>query len=168
MHGLGNALIGDWHRPLYAAVKAVALFLTAAVALRLVGHRTPAGFGPFDWLAAGAVGAIVGRTATAFDASWLSGSAALLAVLAVHAVVVRLRYFKPVRRVVDPPPVILIRHGRVDHQALRRSGMTEDDLAALLRQQNHTSPEAISLAVLEPRGEVSILAGADDPSARPA
>ncbi|ORV61138.1 hypothetical protein AWC06_12200 [Mycobacterium fragae] len=35
-------------------------------------------FTPFDWVTAVAVGAIVGRTATAADTSWLTGTSALL------------------------------------------------------------------------------------------
>ncbi len=106
-------LIGDWHRAFYAAVKALALFLTAAAAFRLTERRTMAEFAPFDWVAAVAVSALVGRTATATDASWLTGAAALVALLATHSAVTRLRFVPPVGRLVDPPLRILIRDGHV-------------------------------------------------------
>lgn len=60
---------------MHAAIKAAALLLTALIAFRLTTRRAPAQFAPFDWVVAVAVGAIVGRTATASDASWLTGRA---------------------------------------------------------------------------------------------
>ncbi|GII30361.1 YetF domain-containing protein [Planotetraspora mira] len=157
MNSFGDALIGDWHRAVYAAVKAVALFLTAAVAFRLTERRTMAEFAPFDWVAAVAVGALVGRTATATDASWLTGAAALVALLAVHTAITRLRFVPLVGRLVDPPLRILIRDGRVDRRNLRRCGLTEADLEAVLRQHGHLGPDGIHLAIFEAKGAVSVL-----------
>ncbi|MER5645202.1 YetF domain-containing protein [Streptosporangium sp. NPDC002524] len=157
MNGFADALIGDWHRAAYAAVKALALFLTAVVAFRLTERRTMAEFAPFDWVAAVAVGAIVGRTATASDASWLTGAAALLALLAAHAAITRLRFLPVVSRLVDPPMRILIRDGNVNWRDLRRCGLTEADLDAVLHQHGYHGPAGIHLAIFEAKGAVSIL-----------
>ncbi|MEV0970320.1 DUF421 domain-containing protein [Microtetraspora glauca] len=157
MDSFGDALIGDWHHAAYAAVKGLALFLTAAVAFRLTERRTMAEFAPFDWVAAVAVGALVGRTATASDASWLTGTAALLAILAGHAAITRLRFLPVIRRLVDPPLRILIRDGHVNQGNLRRCGLTEADLDAVLRQHGHHSTAGIHLAIFEAKGAVSVL-----------
>ena len=61
MHELITDLIGDSPSAVDAAIKAAALFFTAAAAFRLTTRRTIAQFAPFDWVAAVAVGAIVGR-----------------------------------------------------------------------------------------------------------
>ena len=158
---LQDALIGDWHVAAVAALKAVALFATALLAFRVTERRTLAEFAPFDWVAAVAVGAVVGRTATAADSSWLTGAAALLALLVVHAAVSRLRFLAPVRRMVDPPLRVLVRDGRIQRRDLRRCGLTDEDLAAVLRQQG-VRLEDVHLAVFESKGAVSIL-----PDARP-
>lgn len=157
MDGFGDALIGDWHHAAYAAVKALALFLTAAVAFRLTERRTMAEFAPFDWVAAVAVGALVGRTATASDASWLVGTAALLAILAAHAAITRLRFLPVISRLVDPPLRILIHDGHVNHRNLRRCGLTDADLDAVLRQHGHPNSADIHLAIFEAKGAVSVL-----------
>jgi uncharacterized membrane protein YcaP (DUF421 family) len=164
LDSFGDALIGDWHRAAYAAVKAMALFLTAAVAFRLTGRRTMAEFAPFDWVAAVAVGALVGRTATATDASWLTGAAALVALLAIHAAVTRLRLLPAISRLIDPPLRILIRDGQVNRRNLRRCGLTEADLDAVLRQHGHSGPSGVHLAIFEARGAVSVLPHPDAPS----
>lgn len=77
MGALTHALLGDWHDAVWAAVKALCMFLTAAAAFRFTQRRAIAEFTPFDWVTAVAVGAIVGRTATAADTAWLTGAAAL-------------------------------------------------------------------------------------------
>ena len=82
MNDLLLPFVDGWRPATYAALKALALFLTAATAFRLTLRRTIAEFTPFDWITAVAVGAIVGRTATAAGTSWLSGCAALLALTA--------------------------------------------------------------------------------------
>jgi uncharacterized membrane protein YcaP (DUF421 family) len=157
LDSFGDALIGDWHRAAHAAVKALALFLTAAAAFRITERRTMAEFAPFDWVAAVAVGAIVGRTATATDASWLTGAAALMALLAAHTVITRLRFLPILSRLIDPPLRVLIHDGHVNWRNLRRCGLTRDDLDAVLRQHGHHSPTGIHLAIFEAKGAVSVL-----------
>lgn len=159
MGALTHALLGDWHDAVWAAVKALCMFLTAAAAFRFTQRRAIAEFTPFDWVTAVAVGAIVGRTATAADTAWLTGAAALLILIAAHALVTWMRFVPTLRRMVDPPVRILIRDGRVDRRNLRRSGLTDSDLEAVLRQHGHLSARTVRLALFEEKGAVSVLAG---------
>lgn len=163
MNELLHDLIGDWHTAIHAAVKAAALFLTAAIAFRLSTRRAMAQFAPFDWVVAVAVGAVVGRTATASDASWLTGTAALLSLIGVHQLVTRLRLLPGMHRFIDPPLIVLIYRGRVEEANLRRSGLSPFDLEAVLRQHGYHSPADVHLAILESRGTVSFLAAPAEP-----
>ncbi len=156
MHDLLSQFVDGWRPPAYAVLKALALFITAATAFRLMLRRTIGEFTPFDWVTAVAVGAVVGRTATAADTSWLTGAAALLALIAAHDVVARLRFIPWVRRLVDPPVRVLIRDGQLDERNLRRCRLTQDDLDAILRQHGHRSPADVRLAVFETKGVVSV------------
>ncbi len=160
MATLSDVLIGNWHTAAQAALKALLLFLTAIVLLRVTERRTLAEFAPFDWVAAVAVGAVVGRTATAADTSWLTGAAALAALLAAHTAIARLRFLTPVRRLIDPPLRVLVHDGEVDRAALRQCGLTDDDLAAVLRQHGHPDPRDVHLAIFEAKGAVSVLSHA--------
>jgi hypothetical protein len=56
-----HALIGDLTSVGDVAIKTWAIFLTAAILFRFTERRTLAEFAPFDWIAAVAAGAIVGR-----------------------------------------------------------------------------------------------------------
>jgi uncharacterized membrane protein YcaP (DUF421 family) len=139
------------------AVKTSALFLTAAVALRFTERRTLAEFAPFDWVAAVAAGAIVGRSATATDTSWLTATAGLICLLLTHAVVARLRFVPVIRKFIDPPLQVLIRDGRIDLRNLRRCGLTIADLDAVLRQHGLLNADQVRLAVFEAKGAISVL-----------
>jgi uncharacterized membrane protein YcaP (DUF421 family) len=156
-----HALIGNLSDLPGNAVKASTLFITAAVLFRIAERRALAGFAPIDWIAAAAAGAIVGRAATATDTSWLSASIALASLLITHAAMVRLRFIPGMRRVIDPPPRVLIRDGKVLERNVRRCGLTTTDLRALLRQHGHRNPDRVQLALFEAKGIVSILS-ADD------
>lgn len=151
-------LVDGWRPAAYAAVKALALFVTAATAFRLTLRRTIAEFTPFDWVTAVAVGAIVGRTATAADTSWLTGAAALLALIAAHDVVARLRFIPWVRRLVDPPVRVLVRDGELNERNLKRCRLTHEDLDAILRQHGQQTPRDVRLALFETKGVVSVFA----------
>ncbi len=159
MHTWSQVLFGDWRGALHAVVKVVALFATAAVALRLTERRTLAEFAPFDWAAAVAVGAIIGRTATASDSSWLVGAAAIVALLLAHSALSWARFLPAFARWFDPPLRVLVQDGRVDRRQLRRCRMTQADLEQVLRQHGHAGPDGIHLAVFETKGTVSILPG---------
>ncbi len=162
MRDLLLELVGGWRPAAFAALKAIALFLTAAAAFRLTLRRTIAEFTPFDWVTGVAVGAIVGRTATAPHTSWLTGTAALLALIVAHDLVARLRFIPWVRRLVDPPVRVLIRDGRLDQRNLKRCKITRADLDAILREHGHRTPDDVRLAVCETKGIVSVF-GDDEP-----
>jgi uncharacterized membrane protein YcaP (DUF421 family) len=152
-----HALIGDPGGAVGAAVKTSTLFLTAAMLFRFTERRTLAEFAPFDWIAAVAAGAIVGRAATASDTSWLSATVALICLLVTHAVLARLRFVPGIRRFIDPPLKVLIRDGQVDRRSLRQCGLTPADLEAVLRLHGHPNAEHINLAIFEAKGAISVL-----------
>lgn len=157
MEHIIHVLIGDLPDTLDAAIKASALFLTAAILFRFTERRTLAEFAPFDWIAAVAAGAIVGRAATATDTSWLTATVALICLLLAHAVLARLRFIPGMRRFIDPPLKVLIRDRHVDLRNLRRCGLTAADLEAVLRQHGHDSTDGVHLAIFEAKGAISVL-----------
>ncbi|MBX7451458.1 DUF421 domain-containing protein [Mycolicibacterium sp. 3033] len=151
-----HELFDGWQTPLFTVAKSLTLLLTAAVAFRFAQRRTIAEFTPFDWVTAVAVGAIVGRVATAADTSWSTGAAALVTLLVAHGLTARLRFFGWFRRLVDPPVRVLVRDGAVDSANLKRAGITHSDLDAILRQHGYRDPADVELALYEAKGSVSV------------
>ncbi|SDZ20847.1 Protein of unknown function [Micromonospora pattaloongensis] len=153
-------LVGHPPELVWVGVKAVLLYVTAVVGFRISGRRTVGEVSPYDFVAAVAVGAIVGRLPSASDASYLAGLVTLLAVLLVHALVTRVRFTRVGRRLVDHPPRLLVARGQVLDDELRGAGLTRADLDALLRGHGVTDPGGIDFAVLEQQGRLSIVARA--------
>lgn len=154
-HLLGGADELGW-----VALKALLLYLTAVALLRIGPRRTLADLSAFDFVAAVAVGAIVGRLPNAHDASYLTGAVTLGAVLLGHAVVVRLHASPALGHLLEPVPRLLVAEGRVLEAELRRCGLTRADLAALLRRQGIADLGEVRFAVLETRGQLSVIRAA--------
>ncbi|UZM98619.1 DUF421 domain-containing protein [Lysinibacillus sp. MHQ-1] len=57
----------------------------------------------------------------------------------------------------DGQPTIIIKHGKIDRKALKRTGVNIDDLTMLIRQYQIFSIAEIDFAILEPNGRLSIL-----------
>lgn len=145
----------------WVVVKALLLYATALIGFRLGERRTLAEMAPFDFVAAIAVGAVVGRVPNAETTSYLAGLATLVAILAAHRIVVRLRYIPGMSPLIDGPPVVIIADGEIQERAMRRCGMTTADLTSLLRQQGIGELDEVRFAIVEPRGQLSVIRRAE-------
>jgi uncharacterized membrane protein YcaP (DUF421 family) len=152
-----HQILGDPGDVLVVAAKAVLLYATAVVGFRLAARRTLAEMNAFDFVAAVAVGAIVGRVPNADGTGYLEGLATLAAVLASHAVLTRLRRIPAVSVLTDHTPRLLVVHGQVQERQLRRSGLTRRDLEGLLRQHGYHDLDQVRYVVFESRGQVSVV-----------
>ena len=143
----------------WVAVKAGLLYATAIIGLRLGKRRILAELSPFDFVAAVAVGAIVGRIPSASDADYLAGAVTLIVALFVHALVSYLRRYSSVARLVDQSPRALVANGKILEDGLRRSGLCRADVESLLRQHGVHEVGDVEYLILEEGGKVSVVAG---------
>ncbi|MGK5451439.1 DUF421 domain-containing protein [Streptomyces radiopugnans] len=150
-------LIGDAAMLLHTAVKAVLLFAVAVIGFRLGERRTLAELAAFDFVAVVSVGAIIGRTATATDSSFLAGAVALTVILPAHRAVTRLRRRPGPARLIDQPVRLLMLDGRLRDAELRRSGLTEDDVLAVLRRHGVRRLEDVRYLLYEAKGAFSVI-----------
>jgi uncharacterized membrane protein YcaP (DUF421 family) len=141
----------------WVAAKALLLYLAAVLALRVGERRTLADLSLFDFVAAVAVGSVVGRLPSARDSSFLDGAATLATILTAHWCIVRLRRFPSLAHLLEPSPRLLVAHGEVVDGELRRCGLTRKDLHAMLRQRGVGSPKEARFVVFEQRGQLSVI-----------
>ena len=66
-------------------------------------------------------------------------------------------HWDAMRRFVEPPPLLLVRHGRVLHRNLRREFLTLDDLQAQLRMAGVSDISAVRSAFMESDGKFSVI-----------
>jgi len=76
-----------------------------------------------------------------------------------------MRRSRRVLTVVQHPPTVVVRDGEIDGAALHRAGMSEGDLAAMLRGRSVRSIREIRCAIVEAAGSLSVLM---DPAPDPA
>lgn len=152
-----DLIVGNSNLLGLVAIKALLLYLTAVVAFRVGERRTLADMSPFDFVAAVAVGAVVGRVPNANNTGYLEGAVTLVVILAAHAVITRLRYLKPVSRLIDHAPRLLVAEGQVLKRELRRSGFTYTDLEGMLRQRNIYDLSQVQYVIFEQRGKISVI-----------
>jgi uncharacterized membrane protein YcaP (DUF421 family) len=155
-----NELVGGAGGLGWVAVKAVLLFAVAVIGLRLAERRTIAQLSAFDFAVAVAVGAIIGRGATASDTSFATSAVALVTLLAAHRLVAILRRHRRVVRLIDHPPRVLVAHGELQGRELARAGLTAADVYALLREKGVGDLGQVGYLLYEPRGTVTVI-GAD-------
>ncbi|NKI94634.1 YetF domain-containing protein [Rhizobacter sp. SG703] len=65
--------------------------------------------------------------------------------------------FDSVRRFAEPPPLLLVRHGRVLHRNLRQEFLTLDDLQSQLRQNGVSNLAEVRTAFMESDGRFSVI-----------
>ena len=79
---------------------------------------------------------------------------------------------RAVHWLLNPPPLLLVRNGRIHHQNLRAQLITTEDLMEQLREQGIEDVSAVKEARLESDGNISVIrkraegGSADDVSAR--
>jgi uncharacterized membrane protein YcaP (DUF421 family) len=150
MVGSASALPG-------VAGKAVLIYATAVVGLRVAHRRTLAQWTAIDFAAAVAVGAIIGRTALAGSQSYLMGVVALGAILFAHAAVTVARGNRVLAKAVDHRVRVLVVHGRVRRGQLRICGLTEHDLVAQLRQGGVLDLSGVRYVLYEAKGDLTVV-----------
>jgi uncharacterized membrane protein YcaP (DUF421 family) len=112
------------------ALRTAAIYLVALIGLRLAGKRE---IGQMTVLAA-------------------------VVLLVLNAVVARLRLRWPrLRRLVEGSPTLLVLHGEVLADHLRREGLDEETLQAALREHGVAEVRDVEMAVLEIDGSISVV-----------
>jgi uncharacterized membrane protein YcaP (DUF421 family) len=147
----------------WVAVKAVLLFAVAVIGLRVGERRTLAQLSAFDFAVAVAIGAIIGRGATASDTSFASSAVALVTFLVAHRVVAILRRHSRIVRQIDHPPRVLVADGELREAELARAGLTAADVYALLREKGVGDLGQVGYLLYEPRGAVTLVGAGSEP-----
>lgn len=63
------------------------------------------------------------------------------------------------RRLLRPPPLLLIRNGRLQRENMKREMLQEDELMALLREHGMRSAGEVKACYLEGDGRISVIPG---------
>lgn len=129
--------------------------------VRIVGLRSFSKMTNFDFVMTVGMGSLLASAATANGwvplVQTMTAMAALFGVL-FCAAFLRQR-FDVIDAVLQNQPTFLMRDGKILHDALRKTRVTEEDLMAKLREANALDLTQVRAVVLEATGDVSVLHG---------
>jgi uncharacterized membrane protein YcaP (DUF421 family) len=139
-------------------LRSVAIFTFIFAVTRIVGRRELSTFEPFDLILLVVMGDLVQQGVTQDD---YSVTGAMIVIATMTLMTVAFSYlnfrFRPLRRVMDGEPVVLLENGRPIERNLRRERLTVAELEEKARLSQIESLDDVRLAVLETNGDISII-----------
>ncbi len=125
---------------------------------RLLGKRQVGQMTPFDLIVLMMISNVLQNAMIGPDNSVIGGMIGASAILALNWLINRLAVTsKLFERVVEGEPALLVHHGRVMQQALRRENISHEELLSNLRSQGIFDVTEVRAAVLETSGKLSVL-----------
>jgi uncharacterized membrane protein YcaP (DUF421 family) len=139
------------------SLRALVIFVTALLMLRLAHKRFFAQRNPLDMLLALIIASTLSRAINGSAAFFPTIVAGFGLVFLHRAFTWTAARFHRVGRFIKGSPVVLIDRGKVDAEALRSHSLTTNDLEEDLRLNGIEHAEAARSAILERNGEVSVI-----------
>jgi uncharacterized membrane protein YcaP (DUF421 family) len=140
------------------ALRTAAVYAVALVGLRLAGKREIGQMTVFDLVVLLLIANAVQNAMVGPDTSLTGGVLAAVVLLVLNTVLARLRLRWPrLRRLVEGSPTLLVLHGEVLADHLRREGLDQDTLEAALREHGVANVADAEMAVLEIDGSISVV-----------
>lgn len=142
---------------LAVVLSAVGIYMALLLLLRVVGQRAVASMSSFDFAAAVAIGAVMGRAILGSTPTLLAGVIGLATLFAMQVLFGLVRRGPRLQDALNNPPILLIAHGRLLRDNMRRAHVVEDELREQLRLSGVRRYEDVACMILERTGAVSVL-----------
>jgi uncharacterized membrane protein YcaP (DUF421 family) len=144
-------------------VRTAIVYVALVLGFRFLGKREAGQLSTLDLVVllviANAVqNAMVGEN-TSLGAGLVAAGVILLLDLLLHAAANR---WKPLRDVLDGEPTLLVDHGRILYDNLRKEGISDRELAVALRQNQLLRADEALYVYLETNGQISVIPRRDD------
>ncbi len=134
-------------------LRPVIVYLCLIVFLRLFGKRELAQLNPFDLVVLLSLSNTVQNAIIGDDNSVTGGIIGAFSLLAINWLLMRFLFrFPKVNAAIEGTETVLIRHGRMDEQAMKKETLTELELLSVLHKQGLDSVSQVERCVLEPNG----------------
>jgi len=139
-------------------IRAAIVYLFLWVVSRAMGKKELSGMSSFELILLVIMGDLIQQGVTQQDTSL---TAALLAVATLAVLIVSISWvtfrFERAAPVAEGLPVIVVREGRIQREALRIERLTEDEVAEEARQQGIPDLRDVLVGVLETDGKFSFV-----------
>lgn len=134
-------------------LRPVFVYLVLILFLRLFGKRELAQLNPFDLVVLLSLSNTVQNAIIGDDNSVTGGVIGAFSLLAINWILMRVLFRLPkLNQALEGTSTLLIFDGVVDHAALKRETLTEEELLSVLHKQGFDTFDEIRRCVLEPNG----------------
>lgn len=148
----------SWSDVLRVLLVGVAAYAALVLLIRASGKRSLAQMNAFDLVVTVALGSTLATILLTSDVAFVEGVAAILLLLGLQVIVALLvLWSRRFRKIVTASPALLLAHGVVDDDELRRNRVTRDDVFQAIRQSGHGNVTGIAAVVLESDGKISVV-----------
>jgi uncharacterized membrane protein YcaP (DUF421 family) len=134
------------------------VYVCLVLGFRLLGKREAGQLSTLDLVVLLVIANAVQNAMVGENTSLLAGLVAAAVILVLdlilHAAADR---WEPLRNALDGEPTILVDHGRILFENLRREGISDRELAVALRQNQLLSAEEALFVFLETNGQISVI-----------
>jgi uncharacterized membrane protein YcaP (DUF421 family) len=142
-------------------VRAALAYWALIIVVRAIGRRPGGQMTPFEFVLIFFIGGISIQAVVADDRSLTNAFTAVATVALMHVLVTTLKLrFPAFGRVVDGTPVLIFENGEWHRERMRHHGVEEADVMAAARAHGLEREEQIKYAVIERKGDISIIRAA--------
>ena len=148
VHDLVHLGVSPWEK----AIRTAAVYLALVLLLHLAGKREIAQLNAFDLVVLLLLSNVVQNAIIGNDNSLTGGLLGAAILMAINVIVVRVAFASPrIGRLLQGGPTTVVENGEVVQRALRREGITDQELVAGLRRQG-LELDDVEKVELEPEG----------------
>ena len=139
-------------------IKTIGSIILMLVVCKIVGVRQIAQITAYDYITGITIGSIAAEMAVQKDLPWYYPVVAVL----IYAITTRLIAYLTgksikMRRIFTGKPTVMINHGKINMQSLKKHNYDVNDLLLECRIRGYFNLDDIESAVMETNGEISIL-----------
>ncbi|NEU29218.1 DUF421 domain-containing protein [bacterium LRH843] len=139
-------------------IRAIIVYIYIFIIVKVLGQRSMGSIDPLDFIFGVVIGDVLGNPLTDGDLS-LSGPVVAAAVIAgLHLTLSMIALRTPrFRRIIEDEPIILMKHGVILHDQLRKAKITLESFMMGLRLFSANDLSEIDYAILEMNGQISVI-----------
>ena len=135
-------------------LRPIIVYLALILLLRIFGKRELAQLNPFDLVVLLSLSNTVQNALIGDDNSISGGIIGAFTLLAINWLVVRLLYKSPrLERIVEGTDETLILNGVIDHAAMTREMLSQDELLAVIHRQGFDDFDEVEECTIGPNGQ---------------
>lgn len=139
-------------------LRSLLYLITLLLMTRIIGKKQLSELSLFEYISGITIGSIAGEVIMGLDGNIFHGVLAI-GIFGIATVLVDILTMKSkkMRELIDGNATVLIKDGKILEENLKKEKYTIDELTSLLRQKNVFKLADVEFAVLEPKGDLSVL-----------